>query len=135
LAVILDTGPIVAAINADDQKHEEAVRLMKQLLKGLYGAVVVTDYVFDEAVTLALIRTGRLDLASDVESFLLDTPRIRLIHITPQDFISAWSIFTKKRRRPLSFTDCTTIAIAQRRHIKYVASYDRGFDPYLARLQ
>ena len=57
MVVTLDTGFILALRNEDDTYYEQTVSVMEEILKGKFGQIIVTDYVFDEVATLAMIRT------------------------------------------------------------------------------
>jgi predicted nucleic acid-binding protein len=63
MAIFIDTGIFVAALNRSDNLHEKAVPLMERALQGEFGRVCTSDFVVDEAITTALARTHRHDLA------------------------------------------------------------------------
>jgi len=48
-------------------------------LKGEFGRVYTFDYVIDEAVTTALVRTRRHDLAVDIGKYIIESPRFLLL--------------------------------------------------------
>jgi len=49
------------------------------VLKGEFGRVYTSDYVIDEAVTTALVRTRRHDLAVDIGKYIIESPRFLLL--------------------------------------------------------
>ncbi len=57
MSIFLDTGIFVAFVNEKDRNHSRAVELVDDLRRGTYGIPYTSDYVFDEAVTVALART------------------------------------------------------------------------------
>jgi len=59
MVTFIDTGVLIAARNRSDVNYERAVSLLRRALAGEYGALYTSDYVFDEAVTVALVRTGK----------------------------------------------------------------------------
>ena len=67
MAVFVDTGIFVAMHNADDEFHLRSKELVERALKGDFGWIFTSDYVVDEAITTALVRTKRHDLALDLE--------------------------------------------------------------------
>ena len=79
LAVFIDTGVFVALRNADDELHMRSEQLIKKALKGEFGRVYTSDYVIDEAVTTALVRTRRHDLAVDIGKYIIESPRFLLL--------------------------------------------------------
>jgi len=127
MGVFIDTGVFVAVRNADDKYHKRAKKLMRRALKGEYGTIYTSDYVFDEAVTVALVRTKRIDLAVDVGNYILLSPRIKMIFVDQTIFREAWRIMQKYHDKMLSFTDATTLAIMQRYGIQYLMTFDTRF--------
>lgn len=76
MAVFVDTGIFVALHNADDEFHSKNKELMKQALKSDFGRIFTSDYVIDEAITTALVRTKKHDLAHDLVRFIIESPKI-----------------------------------------------------------
>jgi predicted nucleic acid-binding protein len=101
---------------------------MKKALKAEFGKIYTSDYVIDEAVTVALVRTRRLDLAIDIGKYILESPRITKLWTTKDVFDKAWEKFRGFKDKPLSFTDCTTLAHMEKTRIKQIISFDSGFD-------
>lgn len=60
MSIFADTGAFLAYRNKKDKYHETALKLFKDALKGKYGQIYTSDYIYDEALTLALIRTNNL---------------------------------------------------------------------------
>lgn len=58
MAVFIDTSIFVALRNADDENHPRSRELMRRTLKGEFGRIYTSDYIIEEAVTTALVRTG-----------------------------------------------------------------------------
>jgi predicted nucleic acid-binding protein len=117
----------VGARNSRDDMHSLSVGVIKKALKGAYGAVYTSDYVVDEAVTLALARTGRPEIAFDIGDFIFKSDRIRLLWTDRNVFALAWEMFRRYSERRLSFTDCISLAHIENRKIKFILSYDSGF--------
>ena len=65
ISVFMDTGAFVGARNSGDNRHKLSVEAIGKVLNGAFGAVYTSDYVIDEAVTLALARNGRPGIAFD----------------------------------------------------------------------
>ena len=134
MAVFIDTGVFVALRNADDEFHASSKELMKRALKGELGRIYTSDYVVDEAVTTALVRTKRHDLAVDLGTYILESPRITKVRVEEDCFLKAWEKFRAFRDKPLSFTDCTSLALIEKRGIKQIMSFDCGFDGLVLRV-
>lgn len=136
MSIIIDTGIFVAFHNRRDENHERARQLIRSAAAGEHGLAYTSDYIFDEAVTLAAIRTGRQDIASSLGSMILGegVPKFLLmLKVNDHAFQEAWGIF-KKTGRKLSFTDCTTIALSKIYGTDSVMSFDSDFDGLLQRV-
>ena len=107
---------------------------MKRALKGEFGRVYTSDYVIDEAVTTALVRTKRHELAEDLGNYILGSPRITKIWVGEDSFNEAWLKFGLLKDKPLSFTDCTSIALIEKSGMKQIMSFDCGFDGLISRI-
>ncbi|MFA4934744.1 MAG: PIN domain-containing protein [Candidatus Methanoperedens sp.] len=126
MSLLLDTSALVTARNANDRNHNKALEIMMPALQGEYGKLFVSDYIFDEAVTLAYVRTGSKKLAYDIGIFAKAKP-INFRFIEPIDFDRAWEIFQQYEDKRLSFTDCTNIALMERLNIEALFTFDMEF--------
>ncbi len=126
MSLLIDTSALIAARNADDKNHKKAVALMAPALYGEYGKVFISDYIFDEAVTLAYIRTGNKKFAYDIGRFARAKP-INFRFIEPVDFDRAWELYQQFDDKNLSFTDCTNISLMERLDIETLFTLDLGF--------
>ena len=137
MSLFLDTGVIVAAVNLRDANHRPASMLLRGAASGRFGEVITSDYVFDEAVTLAFVRTRRADLAIRVGELILGTGApgrlMGMAYVSPRMFLRAWARFQRLASRGLSFTDCTSLEIIESMAIDEIASFDRDFDGLIAR--
>ena len=134
MAVFIDTGVFVALRNADDELHIRSKQLIKKALKGEFGRVYTSDYVIDEAVTTALVRTRRHDLAVDIGKYIIESPRITKLWTAEDAFDVSWQKFKTFKDKPLSFTDCASLALMEKNHIKQIISFDSGFDGLIQRV-
>lgn len=96
---------------------------MTPALQGEYGKLFVSDYIFDEAITLAYVRTGSKKFAYDIGKFAKAKP-INFRFIEPIDFDKAWELFQQYEDKHLSFTDCTNIALMERLGIETIFTFD-----------
>jgi len=134
LAVFIDTGVFVALRNADDEFHTRSKELIEQALKGKFGRIFTSDYVIDEAVTTALVRTRRHDLAVDIGKYIIESPRITKLWTIKENFDMAWQKFKTFKDKPLSFSDCVSLVLMEKNRIKQIMSFDSGFDGLTQRM-
>ena len=134
MAVFIDTGVFVAIRNKKDTNHQRAKDLMRRALRAEFGLIHTSDYVFDEAVTTALARTRNHQIALNTGRYILSSPRIELNLTSAEDFKLAWSKFQAIHDKPLSFTDCATLALMERHGIERIMSFDTGFDGLTSRI-
>ncbi len=127
MSLLIDTSALVAARNADDRNHNKALDIMTRALKGEFGKMYISDYIFDEAVTIAYIRTGNKNFSEDLGRFARTRPII-FRFIEPFDFDRAWELYLKYRDKNFSFTDCTNIALMERHEIDTLFTYDLEFN-------
>ena len=132
--MFIDTNIFVAARNKRDVNHRRAVLLLRKALRGGYGILYTSDYVFDEAVTVALIRTRRLEVAVDIGEFILSSKKLKILYVDEEVFRRAWNIFQAFPEKTLSFTDATSIALIEKYGIKYIMSFDKHFDGIVPRI-
>jgi len=134
MAVFIDTGIFVALRNADDELHIRSKELMKRALKGEFGRIYTSDYIIDEAVITALVRTRRHDLAVDLGKYIIESPRTTKLWTTKDTFDAAWEKFKSFKDRPLTFSDCVSLTLMEKYRIKQLISFDSGFDGLIQRI-
>lgn len=134
MAIFIDTSVLVAARNVDDKNHVRAKELMKSMLRGEHGEIYTSDYVVDEAVTLMLRRTKRIELAINIGEYILRSPRVRKLRVSEEVFDAAWEKFKSLGERLMSFTDCTSLALMEKSGVRSIASFDSGFDGLVSRI-
>ena len=127
MSLLIDTSAIVSARNADDKNHNKALDIMIRALKGEFGKLYISDYIFDEAVTIAYIRTGNKNFVNDI-GFFARTRSIIFRFIEPIDFERAWELYLQFQDKNFSFTDCTNIALMKRHGIDTLFTYDSEFN-------
>ena len=123
--IILDTSFVVSYKIEDDTNHRKAAELMKEIAEGKYGEVIISDYIFDEAVTVILVRSKSLSLAVETGNDLRKYANIDKIGSDILD--SAWEVFSGQKDTKFSFTDCTTLSMMERKKIVHIATFDAEF--------
>jgi predicted nucleic acid-binding protein len=118
----VDTGAWYALLDRNDPDHAEVV----QAFQDYRGRLITSNFVFDEAVTLARYRLG-WDVARKLGSQLREQRIARMERVTPKDEAAAWSIFDQYRDKRFSFTDCTSFALIQRLELPLSLAIDSDF--------
>jgi len=120
--IFLDSSLIVAYSNEADENHAKALQVVKDVNRGRYGTPVITDYVFDEVVTVMLVKTKNTGQVTELGEKLLGTNL--LFRVDEDLFNLAWSIFKEQRKPMLTFTDCTSVVVRRSNGISNMATFD-----------
>ncbi len=123
MAIIIDASVLCAYENIDDIHHKKAVKIIQDIVSDKYGQALVTDYIFDETITVAMRRSDKKN-SIELGNFILNS-EILLVNIDKAVFEGAWDIFTKTQN--LSFTDCSIIAFMKTFDISNLATFDKAF--------
>jgi len=134
MSLIVDTGVLYAHHDRDAEHHGAAKEAITAALKGEYGQPYVTDYVYDETVTLTRRRMGGFDDAKTVSDRILRTDALKLVWVERRYFEKAVETFERYSDQSLSFTDASTVAVVKERGVDYVLSFDDDFDGLVDRI-
>ena len=126
MAVFIDTGAFMAYRNKKDVYHSAADDLVRRALKGEFGSIFTTDYIYDEALTLAMVRTGNKGVAEDISDVML-SQRIEMINIDGIILEQARELFFRLFDKGISFTDATTMAVMHQENIGKIITFDSHF--------
>ena len=127
MSVFVDTGAFLAYRNQKDRFHEIALKLFREALKGKYGQIYTSDYVYDEALTLALTWTKNIAVAMDIAE-VIQSPRIKMVFIDAQLIESSTKTFKQYSGKNLSFTDAVSIEIMYELNIEKYFGFDSHFN-------
>jgi len=124
--IFLDSCLIIAYSNEIDENHAKAIQILKDIENGKYGTPVISDYIFDEIVTVMLIKTKNLMKVAELGEILLNATL--LIKIDDSIFNLAWKIFKEQQKPKFSFIDSTSIAICKMNGTSKIATFDKDFE-------
>jgi len=127
MSVFLDSSAIVAYYNSRDQHHERAIEILNEVFNDKYGLIYTSDYILDESVTVAWMRTKSKDIAISLGERLLFS-EINLIIVTREIVDKTWELY-RKEENP-SFTDCSTAALMRENGIGGIITFDKGFNKF-----
>ncbi|WP_049982649.1 type II toxin-antitoxin system VapC family toxin [Halorubrum sp. BV1] len=132
MTVFLDTGVLYADHDCDASRHDAASTALEALYDGEFGQPCVSDYIYDEAVTLTLKRGGTFDPAQRIGEKIRGVdpypPVYEFLRVSAAVFDDAVDVFERYDDQALSFTDATTVALCRRHNIDAVMSFDDDFD-------
>ncbi len=138
MTVFVDTGVVYADHDIDATRHEAASAALDAVYDGTFGAPYISDYVFDEAVTLARTRTGSHAAATRLADRLRGVDQYPdvydLLHVSPAVFTDAIAVFERFDDQQLSFTDATSVALVERHELDQILSFDDDFDGVVERV-
>lgn len=122
MSVLLDSSFLIALNNTREKDHGRAIELAIELENDAFGERIVSDYIFDETVTILKKYLGN-EQATEKGSQMLNS--IRLVKVDVEVFSRAWEL--SKQYDELSFTDCSNVALMRHYAIGYLATFDGGF--------
>ena len=120
--IFVDTGFWFATFVQEDPDHDAC----RSLFAAHSDHLLTTNFVFDELCTLFRAR-GCREIANRFCPDLLSEAICRLHWVTEEDFLSAWSIYSRFTDKDWSFTDCTSYAVMQRLGITETLALDDHF--------
>ncbi len=127
MSVFADTGAFLAYRNKKDRYHEVAIRIFRDALKGKYGQIYTSDYIYDEALTLASAKTNNINLALDIADVIL-SPRIKMIFVDAGLLERSTKTFKQYSGKNLSYTDAVSIEIMNEFEIEHYFGFDAHFN-------
>jgi predicted nucleic acid-binding protein len=116
--IIVDTGPLVAALDADDIDHSRCL----DLLEGHRGPLLVPAPVLTEVCWLLERERG-----SEAEAAFLNAlvaGEMHLVDLTKADLRRMSELVLQYRDLPLGAVDASVVAVAERIGARQVATLD-----------
>ncbi len=123
--VLVDSSGLYALADRRDFSHARAEKCVAKLLDSGAG-LILTDYILDEACTLAKVRAGGnaalrlLDIVERSRAF-------QMFWVGIERFEAAKAFFRKYADHGYSFTDCTSFVLMQERRLRDALTTDRHF--------
>lgn len=125
LSVFVDTSAIVAVFFEQDQRHEAAKTVLRDL-RAARRKLVTTSDVFDETVT-TLRRWAGGERAVTAGGLLRDSALMDIVPVDDELRESAWRLFRVHRMPKLSLTDCTSFATMNQLGVRTAFTFDEDF--------
>lgn len=125
--IFLDTSFLVAFYNRRDKDHLKARRFISEVKEG--SIFIISDYIFDETLTVLLVRGGK-PLSIEAGRKILEDERIYLLQIDEEVFQKAWLVYRSYQDKKWSFTDCTSYVLMKNLSVNIGASFDGHFNQF-----
>jgi len=124
--LFVDTAGWMMLADAADPLHEPARKARDEHLEH-GGALISTDYVVDETLTLLRFRMG-LAVAEAWWLQVEASPRVVWEWIDPARAEKARAWMFRWTDKTFSFTDCTSFVVMRERRLKAALTSDRHFE-------
>lgn len=118
MTALLDTGFLLAVIDADDNLHAACTAALEK-----ESAPLLPDVVLPELAYLVLRELGYPALTSFLRS--VATGELVQVKSTPQDLERAAEILEKYADSRVDFVDCAIVAMAERLKLRRILTVDR----------
>ena len=115
--ILVDAGPLVALVDADDQFHKKCVAALKALREPL-----VTVW---PPVTEAMYLLGDLPKAQDALWEMLARGALHLLPLDLADVSRIRELMAKYADRPMDLADAAIVRVAEREGIRKIFTVDR----------
>ncbi len=123
--IFLDSSFLISVEVETDQNHERAIKIRDEIINNKYGRNVISDYVFDETVTVTFGRTKDLEKTILVGENLKNS--VEILKVDDDIFQEGWILFKNQKNTKFSFTDCITLSIMKKDGIRNIATFDEDF--------
>lgn len=123
--VFVDTAAWLALINFDDDFHEIAKQIRKNLEKENYQ-FITSDFVFLEvadALTTPFMRQKTI-------AFINRVKKLTYLHVIPVSnylFEEGWQLYSQRLDKDWGLTDCISFVIMQQHNISLAFTSDKHF--------
>lgn len=127
--LFMDTSAFVAIANKGDEHHGKAVSFLEDVKRGgtKFRRLVTSDYIIDETLTRIRFSVGYKEALRWGKN-IMASKAIETQRIDEETFQEAWRLFQLYGDKPLSFTDCTSIALMEKLDIKSTFAFDDDFE-------
>jgi uncharacterized protein len=126
--VLVDSSAFLALDDPAERSHHQTVAKFQELIRE--GArLLTTNFVFDEAYTLLLVRLGRQRAVAWGAS-LRASGLIGIERVDDNHEARAWEIILAFSGKDFSYTDATSFAVAESQGISEALSLDHHFQQF-----
>lgn len=125
--VFVDTSAFYAVIDNNDQNHNSAVAIMRELARHP-SKLFTTNFILAETYALLLTRLGRNFAIQFLEG--VETGSTTMVRASAVDEKQARIILKKYYDKNFSLTDAISFSVVDRLKISHSFSFDKNFVQY-----
>ena len=115
--ILVDAGPLVALIHADDRHHQQC----REALASLREPMITVWPAFTEAMYLLAFSSD----AQDALWQILDSDALRIGELCEEDYPRMCELMRKYHDLPMDLADAALVRLAERESIHRVFTIDR----------
>jgi len=115
--ILMDAGPIVAVLHADDQHHAVCVDTLRTVREPLASVW--------PAVTEAMYLLGFSWKAQDAVWEMIETGFLRLLPLDARDVLRMRALMHQYRDLPMDLADAALVRVAEREQARRIFTLDR----------
>ena len=116
-AIFIDTSAFLAISNEKDAYHTKAVEFLHSIIDAKkFTRIITSDYVIDETVTRILFAVGHGAAPVWIKNIGASTV-LEILRVDGEIFDRGIELFEKYSEKSLSFTDCTSFALMEKRKL------------------
>ncbi|MBI1295915.1 PIN domain-containing protein [bacterium] len=122
--LIVDTSALYALVDRNDPNHAAAASFLRGLTA--QDTLLLSNHVFDEAMTLAKARLG-VHVALQLGLRLRNSRIMQSVIFDEGMEMALWRTFSQYKDKAWSYTDCASLVLAQVRGIQEAFAFDHHF--------
>lgn len=122
--IFADTSALYELIDENARHHREVADFVRENTPNI--RLIITDYVFDELVTLVMAKLGK-GYAIRLGERLRSSEFCSVVKVEPEDIEAAWEVFCRYSDKERSFTDCTSYVVMKRLGVEEALTTDGNF--------
>ncbi|MEE8403526.1 MAG: PIN domain-containing protein [Candidatus Hydrothermarchaeaceae archaeon] len=127
-AIFIDTSAFLAISSEKDGYHREAVEFLQSIMGGKrFTRLITSDYVIDETITRIRFAVGHSAALGWIKNVRASTA-LEVLRVDEGVFDSGIELFEKYSDKSLSFTDCTSFALMEKKKIAAAFTFDADFE-------
>lgn len=127
--IFIDTSAFYANLDTKDKNNKRAVSFFEEIKNSTLYQPVITNFVFNESITLVRFKLG-IEASIEFGQSLLDSTTIKKMSVTDDIEKRAWKVFSKYKDKDFSFVDCTSFVVMKELNISKVFTFDKHFKQF-----